>query len=240
MGGIGYNPEIKEHGPTESHLQTMLEHLLKFTNSSDLEGDSEGKQIFIPIYTLILMCSFIPDIELQTLSGGISISEATPSTGTDHHSLPKLNIESADMAEVQPAQSSAKVSEGWADEERHLGGGNLSAADSKKEVKQMIEKHTIEVINLENKLKIEETNHIKEVLADYEDRKAKAIEYEREVLSKLLTVTDEHNKIDAVAKSAQHLENVLATIEEEKTEAVNNVIKKLVEEQFTAKSALMR
>ena len=221
----------------------MLEYLLKFANSSDLEGDSEGKQIVIPICTLILMCSFIPDIELQTLSGGISISEVTPSTGADHHSLPKLNIESADMAEVQPAQSSAKVSEGWkseADEEQHLGGGNLSAADSKNEVKQMIEKHTIEVINLENKLKIEETNHIEEVLADYEDRKTKAIEHEKEALSKLLTVTDEHNKIDAVAKSAQHLENVLATIEEEKTEAVKRVIENLVEERFAAKSALMR
>ena len=184
----------------------------------------------------------IPD-ELQTLSGGISISEVTTSTSIDHRSLPKLNIEGADVAEVQPAQSSAKVSEGWgteADGEQHPGGGNLSAADSKNEVKQMIEKHAIEVINLENKLKLEETNHIKEVLADYEDRKTKAVEHEKEALSKLLTVTDEHNKIDAVAKSAQHLENILATIEEEKTEAVKKVIEKLVEERFTAKSALMK
>ena len=44
MGGVGYNPEVKEHGPTECHLQTMLEHLLKLANSSDLEVDSEGKQ----------------------------------------------------------------------------------------------------------------------------------------------------------------------------------------------------
>lgn len=147
------------------------------------------------------------------------------------------------MVKVQPAQSSAKVSEGWgikADGEQQPGGGNLSTADSKNEVKQMIEKHTIEVINLENKLKIEETNQIKDVLANYEDRKTKAVEREKEALAKLLSVTDEHSKIDAVAKSAQHLENILATIEEEKTEAVEKVINNLVEKQFDAKSTLMK
>lgn len=147
------------------------------------------------------------------------------------------------MAEVQPVQSSAKVSEGWgtkAEGEQHPGGDNLSTADSKNEVKQMIEKHTIEVINLESKLKNEETSHIKEVLADYEDRKTKAVECEKESLSKLLTMTDERNKIDAVANSAQRLESVLATIEEEKTEAVKKVIEKLVDERLAAKSALMK
>ena len=147
------------------------------------------------------------------------------------------------MVEVQPAQSSAKVSEGWgtkADGEQKPGGGNLPTANSKNEVKQMIEKHTIEVINLENKLKVEETNQIKGVLADYEDRKTKAVEREKEALAKLLSVTDERSKIDAVAKSAQHLENVLATIEEEKTEAVEKVIKNLIEKRFDAKSTLMK
>jgi hypothetical protein len=167
----------------------------------------------------------------------------TTSTGTGHRNLPTLNTDSTDMAEVQPAQSSAEVSEGWgtkANGEQQPGGGNLSTTDSKNEVKQMIEKHTIEVINLENKLKIEETNQIKDILADYEDRKTKAVEHEKEALANLLSVTDEHHKIDAVAKSAQHLENVLATIEEEKTEAVEKVIKKLVEERVDAKSTLMK
>lgn len=183
------------------------------------------------------------DTELQTSSGGISISEVITTTGASHYSLPKLNIESADIAEVQPAQSSAKVSEGWgtkADEEQQPGGGNVSTADFKNEVKQMIEKHTIEVINLENKLKVEETNQIKHVLADYEERKTKAVEHEKEALSKLLSVTDKHKKIDAVAKSAQNLENVLVALEEEKTMAVKMVIEKLVEDRFNAKSALIK
>lgn len=150
---------------------------------------------------------------------------------------------SADIAKVQPVQSSAHVSEGWGtkgDKEQHPGRDNLSTVDSKNEAKQMIEKHTIEVINLENKLKNEETNHIKEVLADYEDRKTKAVEQEKVALSKLLAMTDERNKIDAVAKSAEHLENVLAAIEEEKTEAVKKVIEKLVDKRLTAKSVLMK
>ena len=147
------------------------------------------------------------------------------------------------MTEVQPVQSSAKVSEGWGtkvDAEQHPRGDNLSTADAKNTVKQLIEKHTVEVINLENKLQSKETNQIKEVIADYEDRKTKAVELDKEALSKLLTMTDERNKIDTVTKSAQHLESVLATIEEEKMTAVNNVIERLVDERFTAKGALMK
>lgn len=183
--------------------------------------------------------AFISDIELH---GDISSGEITTGTGTDHRNLRKLNTESVDMAEVQPAQSSARISEGWgieADGEQQIGGSH-STVDSNNEVKQMIEKHTIEVINLENKLKLEETNRIKDVVADYEDRKAKAVEHEKEALSKLLAVTDEQNKIDAIAKSAQHLESVLAAIEEEKTDAVKMVVEKLVDARLTAKSALMR
>ena len=41
-GNNGYNPEMNAHGTTESHLQTMLEHLLQLANSSGLEGDSES------------------------------------------------------------------------------------------------------------------------------------------------------------------------------------------------------
>lgn len=44
-GNIGYNPEIKEQSSTDSHLQTMLDHLLQLANSSDIDGDSEGIQI---------------------------------------------------------------------------------------------------------------------------------------------------------------------------------------------------
>ena len=89
-------------------------------------------------------------------------------------------------------------------------------------------------------MKVEETNQIKHVLADYEERKTKAVEHEKEALSKLLSVTDRHKKIDAVAKSVQNLENVLVALEEEKTMAVKMVIEKLVEDRFNAKSALIK
>lgn len=156
--------------------------------------------------------------------------------------ISKLNVEHSDMTRVHPAKSSVEASEGWGvkiDTEQKEG-THLSAVDSKNEVKQMIEMHTIEVMNLENKLRVEETSNIKEVLADYEDKKTKAIEVEKETLLKLLTGSDEHTKVDTVAKSAQRLEEVLATIEEEKTEAVENVIERLVDKRLTAKNELMK
>lgn len=56
-GNIGYDAEMKNHGPIESHLQTMLENLLQLANSSGLEDDSEGIKIFKLMYVLIIMYS---------------------------------------------------------------------------------------------------------------------------------------------------------------------------------------
>ena len=56
-GNIGYDTEIKNCGPTESHLQALLEHLLQLANSSELKGESEGIQIIRSMHILIFIYS---------------------------------------------------------------------------------------------------------------------------------------------------------------------------------------
>ena len=149
------------------------------------------------------------------------------------------------VAEIQPNQTPAHVSEGWSNKQggkEHLAGGDISTADpgTKKVVKQLIEKHTIEVVNLENKLQSKESSEIKRVLEDFEERKAKAIEQEKEALTQLLPTMDSNEKMEVVGESAHRLEGVLAAIEEEKVNVVNSVIEKLVEEHLEAKDTLLK
>ena len=163
----------------------------------------------------------------------------------EQYTLSHLVDDIESSAEVQPAQAPAHVSEGWSDEvagEQHSAGGDASNGDvsTKKVVKELIEKHTIETVNLENKLQTKESNEIKEVLEEFEERKAKAIEQEKEALSQLLPRVDGNGKLEAVSGSAECLQVELATIEEEKVKVINSVIEKLVEEHLEAKDTLVK
>ena len=195
------------------------------------------------------MLPLFPDVDNQTLSRNNSIRSqyrVPSSAAIEQYSVPpELNVEdAADIAEVQPTQSPASVNEGWREKtsggQYSAGSGLSTDVHDKNIAKELIEKHTIEVVNLETKLQNDETNQIKEVLNKFEDKKTKAVEDEKEALSNLLNTVGEDRKMEMVAKSAQHLEGVLAAIEEEKMKTVENVIKKLVEERIVAKDVLLK
>lgn len=155
--------------------------------------------------------------------------------------MPYLNVE--ETSDIEPTQSGASVSEGWGNKQDHFtaNASDLSTADpnTKAVVKELVEKHTIEVVNLENKLQNKEASKIKAVLTEFENKKAKAVEHEREALSKLITTVDQGAKMEALANSAHHMEGVLADIEEKKMKAVQSVTEELIDKRFTAKSELM-
>ena len=158
----------------------------------------------------------------------------------EQYTLPHLVDDSGSSAEVQPAQTPAHVSEGWSDEvarEQNTAAGDVN---TKKVVKELIEKHAIAAVNLESKLQTKESNEIKEVLEEFEERKAKAIEKEKEALSQLLPTVDGNGKLEAMSESAERLEVNLAAIEEEKVKVINRVIEKLVEEHLEAKDMLVK
>lgn len=158
-----------------------------------------------------------------------------------------LYTEDTSVCKVQPKQMPNSVSGGWSkkeDGQQHTNGDDFSATESdlnmKNVAKELIEKHTIEIVNLESKLKNDESNLIKEVLAKFEDKKNKAVNEQKDVLLKLLSSTDEEGKVDAMTKYAQHLEEVLATIEDDKVKAVQDAIEKLAEQHSVAKADLMK
>ena len=149
------------------------------------------------------------------------------------------------FSQVQPSELQASMSERWTEqinEEQAVSGDHPSTNDlhANNVVTQLIEKHTIEVISLKNKLQNEESNQIKRVLAEFEDKKTQAVDNEKEALSTLLTEVDVEEKLEILTKSAVRLQGKVASIEEQKRKAVQSVIEKLVEERFTAKEELMK
>ncbi len=105
--------------------------------------------------------------------------------------------------------------------------------------RQMIEKHAIENLSLENRLQKEESEAIKNMLLKLETRKKKTIEKGKLELEKKLEMTkgdgdhDEH-----VLKTAEELEKAVKEIEGEGESSFKDLMQELVQKRIRTSNQL--
>ena len=157
-------------------------------------------------------------------------------------SIPMVTVEDVDGSTVQPTDSDDTPMEGWSDTIQKVhDASDLSDPQHRKITKGLIEKHTIENVNLESKLQTEESHEIKFVLQKFEEKKVTLVEQAKEELARVLPeTTDSTNKYELMVGEMKELEEKLAAIETDKEKAVNEVIRELVEKRITAKKELIK
>lgn len=159
-------------------------------------------------------------------------------------SIPEVSVE-----EVQPEGSTTSLKLGWTEKD---GNQNklpavtqetlavpVTSPSVKKVAKQLIEKHTIENVNLENRLRDNETDALKKLHAKIEERKAKLIAESKDKLTTVLSQVDGEDKEEVIADNVKELQESLAKLEEEKDKMIEATLETLVEERVKEKEKLV-
>lgn len=107
--------------------------------------------------------------------------------------------------------------------------------------KNLTEKHTIELVKLENELRSNEKSRINEVLEDAQKEKMATLEESKETLREELRRVENDSEVDTVLIThAQRLQTLADRLEQQKKEKLENVREQLSKERLEKKKQLQK
>lgn len=205
--GYSYKPETLPIGPGHTHqLQPLLEHLIELVESSGVDGlRDSGRWSLWPSscagYAVSLPIDDDIADERPHTTHAISQPQSPKKTGRPPGRSPqrRLAVPQVHTEEVMTVKAGSPVATaalaGEAPDTKPLGPQQsqakltvpISDPQIQAAAKQLIEKHTIDNVQLDNALQDKETTEIQCLLSQFEERKNKAIEDAMAELSKKLS-----------------------------------------------------
>ena len=191
-------------------------------------------------YTWFPTDTYIPTSR-NSLAGVQSITMSPVTAVPTQFSIPEVSVE-----DVQPAGSTTSLKVGWTEKDGNKQPATqealavpVTSPSLKKVAKQLIEKHTIENVNLENRLRDKETDALKKLHTKVEARKAKLIAESKNKLKTVLSHVESKDKEGVIVDNVKDLQENLAMLEEEKDKMIEATLETLVEERAMEKKKLV-
>ena len=146
------------------------------------------------------------------------------------------------LARVEIAKLGEATSGGSAiDIQDVINAGELTEEKRKEIAKALIEKHMLESVSLENKLRGQEIESINEVLSEVENDKQEAIKKVQTSLKESLeNVKDEGEREEIIMKHADELEAVSVQFADRKERSLKNMRDRLKRDRIKRKKSLYK
>lgn len=146
------------------------------------------------------------------------------------------------LARVEVAKLGEATSAGSAvDIQDVINAGELTEEKRKEISKALVEKHMLESVNLENKLREQEIQEINEILTDTEKGKQEAIKNVQASLKESLeNVHDEGEREKIIMQHADQLEEVTVQFADQKEKDLKSMRDRLKKERLKRKKSLFK
>ena len=146
------------------------------------------------------------------------------------------------LARVEVAKLGEATSGGSAvDIQDVINAGELTEEKRKEISKALVEKHMLESVNLENKLREQEIQEINEILTETEKGKQEAIKKVQASLKESLeNVQDEGEREQIIMQHADQLEAVTVQFADQKEKNLKNMRDRLKKERLKRKKSLFK
>ena len=145
------------------------------------------------------------------------------------------------LARVEVAKLGEATSGGSVDIQDVIDAGELTEEKRKEIGKALVEKHMLESVDLENKLRESEIQNIDSILEDVEKQKKAAIQQVQDSLKESLKdVQDEEEREKLIMQHADQMEAVSAKFADQKESKLKSMRDRMKKERLKRKQSLYR
>lgn len=200
--------------------------------------------IFCQFYGLYLFIVHFTAVPGLIVTESLPVREAV--TGEPHRPSPLVSRASLSAEEILARVEVAKLGESTSggsaiDIQDVINAGELTEEKRKEIAKALVEKHMLESVALENKLRGQEIQSINEVLTEIDNDKQKAVKKVQASLKESLeNVQDEGEREEVIMKHADELEAVSVQFADRKERSLKNMRDRLKKDRLKQKKSLFK